>query len=189
MKTKSTTKSKINTGKNSVETTANKENTNVSDCTKKLKQMKTASEKLGAGPIFKYICYNCGMATEVWQHIQGEIRTLPKLDRNYFGMYGFMLFHLHGKEENFDTANSDNREQRIKNALFWLRNNNRLYKSFYSNYDTLYRFDPDKIIHLHKGSDFEDKQKFSRTTIERRINWIIDGCEPTGRHPQTSSTS
>ena len=23
---------------------------------------------------------------KVWQHIQGEIRTLPKLDRNYFGM-------------------------------------------------------------------------------------------------------
>ncbi len=70
-------------------------------------------------------------------------------------MYGFML----DKEENFDTANSDNREQRIKNALFWLRNNNRLYKSFYSNYDTLYRFDPDKIIQLHKGSDFEDISK------------------------------
>ncbi len=71
-----------------------------------------------------------------------------------------------GKEENFDTANSDNREQRIKNALFWLRNNNRLYKSFYSNYDTLYRFDPDKIIHLHKGSDFED---INNNSLEQQL--------------------
>ncbi len=38
----------------------NIENTNVPDKTKKLQQFKMASEKIGSGPIYKYVCYNCG---------------------------------------------------------------------------------------------------------------------------------
>ncbi|XP_065054148.1 uncharacterized protein LOC135682959 isoform X4 [Rhopilema esculentum] len=87
---------------------------------------------------------------KVWEHFQGDVRTRTKSDYHYYGMYGFMV----NRDENDTNVNNNEVQLRIKRALLWLRNNNPLFESFYANYDTLYRFDPDKVLHLHKATDF-----------------------------------
>ena len=44
---------------------------------------------------------------------------------------------------------------RINRALFWLQEYNLSYSNFHSNYDTLNRFDPEKLMHKHKASEFD----------------------------------
>ena len=60
-------------------------------------------------------------------------------------MYGFMV----NRDESVSQTNviANEVQLRIKPALVWLRNNNPLFQSFNANYDTLYRFDPDKVLH------------------------------------------
>ncbi|XP_065058005.1 uncharacterized protein LOC135685854 isoform X1 [Rhopilema esculentum] len=89
---------------------------------------------------------------KVWEHFQGDVITRSKYDSHYYGMYGFMVKRDESVSETNVIANEV--QLRIKRALVWLRNNNPLFQSFYANYDTLYRFDPDKVLHLHKATDF-----------------------------------
>ena len=69
-----------------------------------------------------------------WHHIQGEINAIHKLDRHYYGMFGFLA-----SKDNSINAYSPNPESSlcIHYALQWLHRHNHLYKSFFSNYETL----------------------------------------------------
>jgi len=70
-----------------------------------------------------------------WHHVQGEVNALHKLDRNYYGLFGFMLV---GETINEDlTVNSDTYEH-ITLALH-LKQNNHLYQNFMARFETIYR--------------------------------------------------
>ena len=77
----------------------------------------------------------------------------------------------------------------IQRALFWLRTHNPLYTTFYSNYDTLYRFDPEKVHHFHKATDFPAS---NNTTIETHLrdedNGIVTNLDDSGIPPCLNAT-
>ena len=62
---------------------------------------------------------------------------MHKLDRHYYGIFGFLAC-----QEESIAAYSSNPESslRIHRALKWLRNHNQLYESFFSKYETLFRY-------------------------------------------------
>ena len=66
-----------------------------------------------------------------------EVNAIHKLDRHYYGIFGFLAC----KEEGIATS-SDNPKAslRIHKALKWFKNHNHLYGSFFSNYETLFRY-------------------------------------------------
>ena len=70
-----------------------------------------------------------------WRHIQGEVNALHKLDRHYYGMFGFLL--MNEKITESLTKYSDACE-RIRVALHWLKKNNHLYESFLAHFETMY---------------------------------------------------
>ena len=72
-----------------------------------------------------------------YQHILGEVNSITKLDRHFHGMFGFLAI----KKDDINVfADNPDSAQRIKSALSWYRCHNHLYSSFFSNYDTLFRF-------------------------------------------------
>ena len=117
---------------------------------------------------------------KIWEHIQGQIETRCKLDYHYFGMYGFMV----AKEDKQGDVGPAKVQLHIKRALFWLRENNPLYTSFYANYDTLYRFDPDKVFLLHNASDFDAN---NHTTVQTHLrdehNGLVTKLDDSGILP------
>ena len=116
---------------------------------------------------------------KIWEHIRG------KLDYHYFGMYGFMV----ANDQKPDGETPSKVQLRIQRALFWLRTHNPLYTTFYSNYDTLYRFDPDKVRHLHKATDFRAS---NHTTIKTHLrdedNAIVTTLDDSGIPPCLHAT-
>ena len=70
-------------------------------------------------------------------HLQGEINAITKLDRHYYGLFGFLAVK---DKDIFALSPDPHSSLRIKNALKWLRGNNHLYSSFFAHYDTLLRF-------------------------------------------------
>jgi hypothetical protein len=69
-----------------------------------------------------------------YQHTIGEVNSITKLDRHFHGMFGFLAV----KEDVF--ADNPDSASRIRKALSWYRSHNHLYSSFYSNYETLFRY-------------------------------------------------
>ena len=87
----------------------------------------------------------CGLFSETvkkasmsqYNHLQGEINAITKLDRHYHGLFGFMAV----KDSDIFTHSPDPYSSlRIKKALRWFRANNHLYSSFFAHYDTLLRY-------------------------------------------------
>ena len=72
-----------------------------------------------------------------WRHIQGEVNSLHKLDRHYYGLFGFMLMNEKVSDEL--TKHPDACE-RVRKALSWLKQNNHLYQTFLSKFETMYRY-------------------------------------------------
>ena len=72
-----------------------------------------------------------------YQHLQGEVNAIKKLDRHYYGLFGFMAV----KDSDIFTNSPDPHSSlRIKNAIRWFRANNHLYSSFFAHYETLFRY-------------------------------------------------
>ena len=77
---------------------------------------------------------------------------------------------------------------RIQQALFWLRKHNPLYSQFYANYDTLYRFDPDKVIHLHKATAFSTNNHTTvQTHLREEDSGIVTNLDDNGIVPTLNS--
>ena len=78
-----------------------------------------------------------------WHHIQGEVNAIHKLDRHYYGMFGFLA-----SKDNSINGYSPNPESslHIHHVLQWLHQHNHLYKCFFSNYETLFRYVKPKFI-------------------------------------------
>ena len=72
-----------------------------------------------------------------YQHTIGEVNSITKLDRHFHGMFGFLAV----KEDDINVfADNPDSASRIKKALSWYCSHNHLYSSFYSNYETLFRY-------------------------------------------------
>ena len=72
-----------------------------------------------------------------WRRVQGEVNTTHKLDRHYYGIFGFLA--VKDDDINVFSDNPDS-SSRIKSALKWLKFNNHLYRSFYTEFETLFRY-------------------------------------------------
>ena len=67
-----------------------------------------------------------------WRHVQGKVNAMHKFDRHYCGMFGFLAI----KEEDINVfSDNPNSALRIKCALRWLKANNHLYKTFYTDHE------------------------------------------------------
>ena len=92
----------------------------------------------------------CGLLSTVvkdakkhqWRHVQGEINSLHKLDKHYYGMFGFMLMNEKISDQ---LTKYPEACERVRNALSWLKSNNHLYKLFLARYETMYRFIRDNL--------------------------------------------
>jgi hypothetical protein len=63
-----------------------------------------------------------------YQHLQGEVNAIKKLDRHYYGLFGFMATK---DSDIFSNSPDPHSSLRIKRALRWFRANNHLYSSHY----------------------------------------------------------
>ena len=70
-------------------------------------------------------------------HWQGEVGSLHKLDRHYYGLFGFLACREVGILQN---AKKPDSALRIHKALKWYHNHNHLYEKFFSTYETLFQF-------------------------------------------------
>ena len=76
-------------------------------------------------------------AMSQYRHVQGEINAIAKLDRHYYGLFGFFAL------KNSDIwTHSPNPQStlRIRNAIRWMHANNHLYSTFFAHYETLLRY-------------------------------------------------
>ena len=86
---------------------------------------------------------------------------MTKLNNHYYGMFGFLVGKTAADLSSQNQESTSDSELRIRRALFWLRENNHLYTRFYANYETLYRFDPERIVHLNDADKVSDSRATS----------------------------
>lgn len=161
---------------------------------KELENLKTSYEhgQVSLCGLFSTILKRADPFRRVWPHFSGEVNILHKLNRHYYGMYGFMV----AKEKPEEKQGS---HERIVTALKWRRINNPLYVNFFSNYDTLYRFRPENplsVAFAHgvrdaKGSSLEEQlgQKTAALVVpfsEDRNAPQLNECEDVAgiQHPE-----
>ena len=72
-----------------------------------------------------------------WNHVQGEVNDTHKLDRHYYGLFGFLACNKQSIEGNSSNTASS---LRIHRAVKWLKGNNHLYASFFTKFETLFFF-------------------------------------------------
>ena len=72
-----------------------------------------------------------------YKHIQGEVNSVRKLDKHFYGLFGFLACKSEGIYEHSPNPQSS---LRIHHAINWLHLNNHLYKRFFSEYETLFRY-------------------------------------------------
>ena len=82
-----------------------------------------------------------------WMHKGGEVNVTSKLKQQYLGMYSAFIT----AENKTQDPSSNNR---VKAALIWLKQNNPLYKDFFSNVETLYK---DTLV-MPSGNHLKDRK-------------------------------
>ena len=69
---------------------------------------------------------------------RGKINSLHKLDKHYYGLFGFMLLNEKIRDELTKYPEACERVRKVKK-------NNHLYKKFLARYETMYRFIRDNV--------------------------------------------
>ena len=77
------------------------------------------------------------------RHVLGQVFTGHRLDRHYYGLFGFLAAREEDVKAHSKKPKSD---IRILQALKWLKQNNHLYSGFYANFETLYRYQPQSAL-------------------------------------------
>ena len=72
-----------------------------------------------------------------WRHILGEVNALHKLDKHYYGMFGFLMINNEITEKLTKYSGAC---ERIRVALNWFKKHNNLYKQFLARFETMYRY-------------------------------------------------
>eukprot|EP00112_Aurelia_sp_Birch-Aquarium-sp1_P021169 Seg5623.2 transcript_id=Seg5623.2/GoldUCD/mRNA.D3Y31 product="hypothetical protein" protein_id=Seg5623.2/GoldUCD/D3Y31 len=125
---------------------------------------------------------------KIWDHFQGQSRVMQKFDDQYYGMYGFMV--ARDVEENDNSQSNNDSNSLIKKALINLRRINHLYQKFYSNYDTLYRYHPERIVHLNDASKFtDDKDLTLAHHLKDEHTGIVMNTDESGKIPKLDPRS
>ena len=125
---------------------------------------------------------------KIWDHFQGQSRVMQKFDDQYYGMYGFMVTRDVDNTDNLQSNNDSN--TLIKRALINLRQINHLYQKFFSNYDTLYRYHPERIIHLNDASRFtDDKDLTLAYHLKDELTGIVMNTDEPGKIPNLDPRS
>ena len=92
---------------------------------------------IALGSIFSTTAVRQNKYKGIFRSISGTTSVSSKTSQHYRGMYSALID---------DGGNEHESYEKVKRALSWLRDNNWLYKRFFSNYETLYRFfQSDKI--------------------------------------------
>ena len=77
------------------------------------------------------------------RHVLGQVHMGHRLDRHYYGLFGFLA----AKEEDVKAhSKKPQSDIRILRALKWLKQNNHLYSDFYANFETMYRYQPQSVL-------------------------------------------
>ena len=72
-----------------------------------------------------------------YQHVIGEVNSIHKLDCHFHGMFEFLAV----KEDDINVfPDNPDSASRINNTLRWFGSHNHLFSSFFSNYETLFRY-------------------------------------------------
>ena len=81
----------------------------------------------------------------------GTVNALHKLDRHYYGMFGFLMIN---KEITEKLTKYSGACERIRVALNWFKKQNNLYKQFLARFETMYRYLRHDIVNpdILKGS-------------------------------------
>ena len=74
-----------------------------------------------------------------WKHVQGEVNSIHKLDRHYYGLFGFLAC----KDTSFAEHSAN---PRVFSQDPQVTHNNYLYSSFFSQYETLFRYVKPKFV-------------------------------------------
>ena len=80
--------------------------------------------------------------TQSW-HVLGQVYMGHRLDRHYYGLFGFLAASEEDVKAHSKKPQSD---IRILRALKWLKDNNHLYRDFYANFETMYRYQPQSVL-------------------------------------------
>ena len=125
---------------------------------------------------------------KIWDHFQGQSRVMQKFDDQYYGMYGFMV--TRDLDENDNSQSNNDSNTLIKRALINLRQINHLYQKFFSNYDTLYRYHPERIVHLNDASRFtDDKDLTLAYHLKDELTGIVMNTDEPGKIPNLDPRS
>ena len=125
---------------------------------------------------------------KVWDHFQGQANVMQKFDDQYYGMYGFMV--ARDVEQNDESQSNNDSNTLIKRALINLRQINHLYQKFFSNYDTLYRYHPERIVHLNDASRFtDDKDLTLAYHLKDELTGIVMSTDEPGDIPNLDPRS
>eukprot|EP00112_Aurelia_sp_Birch-Aquarium-sp1_P026726 Seg968.10 transcript_id=Seg968.10/GoldUCD/mRNA.D3Y31 product="hypothetical protein" protein_id=Seg968.10/GoldUCD/D3Y31 len=130
-----------------------------------LKALRGPCEKgqISIAGIYQKIVKKRDNLRKTWEHVQGQVSTMTKLNNHYYGMFGFLVGKTAADLSSQNQESTTDSELRIRRALFWLREHNHLYTRFYANYETLYRFDPERIVHLNDADKVSDSRDTSLT--------------------------
>ena len=83
--------------------------------------------------------------------------TGHRQDRHYYGLFGFLA----AKEEDIrEQSKKPESDVRIHQALKWLKGHNHLYSEFYSNFETLYRYQERPSIQKALGMIFPSSSQY-----------------------------
>ena len=93
--------------------------------------------------LFSTVVKDAKLKMHQWRHIQGEINSLHKLDKHYYGLFGFMLMN---EKVNDQLTKHPDAFERIRTALSWFKQNNHLYQTFLARFETMYRFLRDNLV-------------------------------------------
>ena len=77
------------------------------------------------------------------QHVLGQVHMEHRLNRHYYGLFGFLAASEEDVKAHSKKPQSD---IRILRALKWLKDNNHLYRDFYANFETMYRYQPQSVL-------------------------------------------
>ena len=89
-----------------------------------------------------------------WRHIQGEVNALHKLDKHYYGMFGFLMINEQITEKLTEYSGAC---ERIRVALNWFKKNNHLYKDFLARFETMYRYIRQDVVNPEILKGNQDK--------------------------------
>ena len=106
------------------------------------------------------------------------MNALYKLDRHYYGMFGFLLMN---EKITASLSKYPDAYERIRVALKWLKKNNHIYQQFLACYETIYRLVRPEVLNpemldLNQDMILQDKAVGMTFPVDPHISTNILLC-------------